>query len=72
MPLLIFLCARALEWITGALGTVGDVLHWLGNVALLWWAVAELVRGVNPFRRMLGAGVLLFVVLGTIAALVSG
>jgi hypothetical protein len=31
----------------------------VGTVALVVWALDELVRGVNPFRRLLGAGVLL-------------
>ncbi len=31
-----------------------------GTVALVVWAVDEVVRGVNPFRRMLGGGVLAF------------
>lgn len=30
----------------------------VGTVALVVWAVDEVVRGVNPFRRLLGAGVL--------------
>jgi hypothetical protein len=30
----------------------------VGTVALVVWALDELVRGVNPFRRLLGAGVL--------------
>lgn len=25
------------------------------------WAVDELLRGVNPFRRLLGAGILIFI-----------
>ena len=29
-----------------------------GNVALVVWAGDEVVRGVNPWRRALGAGVL--------------
>ncbi|MEO6881762.1 MAG: hypothetical protein ABI181_12560 [Mycobacteriaceae bacterium] len=29
-----------------------------GTVALVVWAVDEVVRGANPFRRLLGAGVL--------------
>ena len=39
-------------------GTVADVLHWTGTGALIWWAIAELLQGVNPFRRLLGAVVL--------------
>jgi len=26
--------------------------------ALIWWAVDELIRGVNPWRRLLGGAVL--------------
>ncbi|WCS25963.1 hypothetical protein LOK46_03750 [Methylobacterium sp. NMS14P] len=28
------------------------------DIALTWWAVDELVRGVNPWRRILGAATL--------------
>ena len=31
------------------------VLDVIATGALLWWAVDEIVRGVNPFRRILGA-----------------
>ncbi len=72
LPLLVFIALRAVEWVTGATGTAGNVLHWVGNVALLWWAVGELVWGVNPFRRMLGAGVLLVMAVGSIAAVAGG
>ena len=46
--------------------TVGgvDVLTVLSTGALLVWAADEVLRGVNPFRRLLGAGVLVVVVLG--------
>jgi len=30
----------------------------VGTVAIVWWAIDELVRGVNPWRRFLGATVL--------------
>ena len=30
----------------------------VGTVAIVWWGVDELVRGVNPWRRFLGATVL--------------
>lgn len=37
---------------------------WIASeVCLLVWAVDELVRGVNPWRRCLGAGVLIWMVL---------
>jgi hypothetical protein len=46
--------------------TVGDVdvLVVLSTGALLVWAVDEVLRGVNPFRRLLGAAVLVAVVGG--------
>jgi hypothetical protein len=46
--------------------TVGgvDVLTVLSTGALLVWAADEVLRGVNPFRRLLGSGVLVAVVLG--------
>jgi len=65
LPLWVFIVARALEWLTGG----SSILRWIGTVALLWWAFGELVRGVNPFRRILGGGVLVFVAVGIAAAL---
>ena len=46
--------------------TVGgvDALTVLSTGALLVWAADEVLRGVNPFRRLLGAGVLVVVLLG--------
>ncbi|MEM8706895.1 MAG: hypothetical protein AAGE98_10595 [Actinomycetota bacterium] len=41
----------------GALGTIGRLVSIAGFV---WWGVDELVRGVNPWRRVLGAGALLW------------
>ena len=37
--------------------------------SLLWWAADELIRGHSPFRRILGAGVL--VIVGGLAAVPS-
>ena len=39
-----------------SVGSAGAFL--LGTAALLWWSFDELIRGVNPFRRGLGAVVL--------------
>jgi hypothetical protein len=36
-------------------GTWGLALRIVATVALSWWAVDEVVRGVNPWRRLLGA-----------------
>jgi hypothetical protein len=51
---------RALLDPTGAWRTALDVV---GTAALTWWAVDEIVRGVNPSRRFLGALVLTATVL---------
>lgn len=43
---------------------VRSVLDWGFAAAIVWWAVLEIVQGVNPWRRGLGAVVLLMVVVG--------
>jgi len=38
-------------------GTGADsVAAWVGTGALTWWALDEVIRGVNPWRRVLGIG----------------
>jgi hypothetical protein len=39
-------------------GDADAVLHWTGSAALVWWCLDEMIRGVNPFRRVLGVVVL--------------
>ncbi len=36
---------------------VGIIVHLVFECALLCWAVDEIIRGVNPWRRCLGAAV---------------
>jgi hypothetical protein len=43
-------------------GTTETVLRAAADVALVVWAIDELARGVNPFRRILGAAVLLLTI----------
>lgn len=57
-PLIVFLVAAAVRLVADPLGTVGDVVWVVGFVALLVWALDEIVRGVNPWRRILGTVVL--------------
>jgi hypothetical protein len=47
-------------------GGFENVFHVLAYAALLVWAVDELVRGVNPFRRILGLAVIAATI-GTLA-----
>lgn len=56
IPLVSWLVATALALVTT--GTVHTILGCTAIVALVVWAGDELLRGVNPFRRMLGAAVL--------------
>lgn len=53
VALAVFIGARLvyLLWPNGGVRAVG-------TAALCWWAVDEIVRGVNPWRRILGTAVL--------------
>lgn len=54
----LFLVASLVRWLLGPDGRPGAALDMLATGALIWWAVDELVRGVNPWRRFLGGAVL--------------
>ena len=45
------------------------LLGWVGSGILAWWAVDELVRGVNPWRRLLGLGGCVAVILSVVGRL---
>ena len=68
-PLIVALIAAVVSWIVGD-GTVYDVARATFYVALTVWAWEELARGVNLFRRVLGAAALVYVVI-RVAELVS-
>jgi hypothetical protein len=61
-PLLVFFVTVALRALVRPQGTAGAAVSVVATVALAWWAVDEILRGVNPFRRLLGAIVLAGVV----------
>lgn len=65
--LLVFIVAAVLRWLWAPDGTAGVALDVVATAALLVWALDEVVRGVNPFRRLLGAGVLAFVAVGLLS-----
>ncbi len=56
--LAVFLVATVLRSLFDPTGRPGDALNLLATAALIWWAVDEVVRGVNPWRRILGGAVL--------------
>ena len=66
VALWVFLATAALRW-AGVRGTVRSFVGWIGVVALAWWAVDEVVRGVNPWRRLLGCGGIVAAVSGLVA-----
>lgn len=65
LALWLFLVPTALAWLADALAPPSSpVAGWLrsaAHLALAWWAVDEILRGVNPWRRLLGAIALLWV-----------
>jgi hypothetical protein len=58
--LVVFLVSTAILWLghpTGAISTVAKVV---ATGSLIVWAIDEVVRGVNPWRRFLGVAVLIY------------
>ena len=58
-PLLLAFAGWVLAALTG--GTAHDVGRVIFTVGLAVWALEEAFRGVNWFRRLLGAGVLIWI-----------
>jgi hypothetical protein len=58
LPLWLFLVASGLRSLFDPSGGFRTALGVIATVGLLWWAVDEVVRGVNPWRRFLGGAVL--------------
>ena len=54
----LFLVASLLRSVFDPAGWPGTALRVLATGGLVWWAVDEVVRGVNPWRRLLGGAVL--------------
>jgi hypothetical protein len=53
-PLLAWLAGTALQLVVED----SPLLDAVTSLALIWWAILELVEGESPFRRVLGAVVL--------------
>lgn len=58
IPLAVFLVCVVARLAVRPRGSAGHALAAIETVALVVWAGDEIVRGVNPFRRLLGAAVL--------------
>lgn len=48
-----FLVTVVLRWVVPD-GAARTSISWIGVAAITWWAVDEVLRGVNPWRRLLG------------------
>ncbi|KAB1071816.1 hypothetical protein F6X51_18265 [Methylobacterium planeticum] len=58
LPLWLFAGTSLADWILNPPGTVAWALRLIAGASLAWWAIDELLRGVNPWRRFLGAAAL--------------
>jgi hypothetical protein len=58
VPLALFLAAALIQRAFHPRHDWGTLVSAIGSGALAWWALAEITRGVNPFRRILGGVVL--------------
>lgn len=69
VPLWIFLITVGLRYVVPADSVIRTTLDWVGLVALSWWALAEVIRGVNPFRRLVGVGGIVLCILKLVSML---
>ena len=54
IPLGVFFVAAAIRRFAGHEGTAMTAVEFVAFASIMWWAVDEMLRGVNPFRRLLG------------------
>lgn len=64
--IVIFAVAWVLRRILGPSGALGTVFDIVVTGALAFWALDELIRGVNPWRRILGATVFTLLVVNLV------
>ena len=67
LPLWVFLAAWLLLAVFDPSGWLGTVLEVVRILGLAIWAGLEVWSGVNPFRRILGAGALVWIAWSTLA-----
>jgi hypothetical protein len=66
VPLLVWLAATVVRWLARPGGSARTALDVVGTTALVIWAGDEVLRGVNPARRILGGVVLVLLVLSRV------
>ena len=57
-PLLLFATCAVLGWVFDPAGGIGTAIRIAGLISLTYWALDEIIRGVNPWRRCLGGAML--------------
>jgi hypothetical protein len=62
LALSVFLVATAILWLRHPTGAISAMAKVVATGSLIVWALDEVVRGVNPWRRFLGVAVLIYVV----------
>jgi len=62
--LVVFSVAVVVRWVFHPAGTLGTIVTVVATVALIVWAGDEIIRWVNPWRRILGGAVLAFTIFG--------
>jgi hypothetical protein len=62
VALWIFIATAVLRRVVTGDSGVRTAIGVVGVAALAWWAVDEVVRGVNPWRRVFGLGVCVLVI----------
>jgi hypothetical protein len=67
LPLAIFLAGFVVDHAVHPAGTMGTAVHAIELLALAWWAGDEILRGVNPWRRAIGAVALVAIGLRLVA-----
>jgi hypothetical protein len=60
LALSVFLVATGILWLTHPSGAISTVTKVAATGSLIVWALDEVVRGVNPWRRFLGVAVLIY------------
>ena len=64
-----FFLTVVVRWVVPTGSDARTAIDWIGVGALVWWALDEVFRGVNPWRRRLGLGGCMFVAAGLVSLL---
>ena len=69
LAILLWIATVVARWLVDSGSTADVLLAWAGYVTLGWWAIDEVLRGVNPWRRTLGLLGCIAVVVGVLSRL---